>query len=92
MVGHLFGYEAALAIDALAKPLRQLREVVELIVGRGGTGDDALGKVERQILPVAQQFFAALRTGQYDGNLEASTAVQLVAMLRTVTGPQPLQS
>ena len=92
MVGHLFGYEAALAIDALAKPLRQLREVVELIVGRGGTGDDALGKVERQILPVAQQFFAALRTGQYDGNLEASTAVQLVAMLRTVTGPQPLQT
>lgn len=65
---------------------------MELIVGRGGTGDDALGKVERQILPVAQQFFAALRTGQYDGNLEASTAVQLVAMLRTVTGPQPLQS
>ena len=29
MVGHLFGYEAALAIDALARPLRAAREVVE---------------------------------------------------------------
>ena len=27
MVGHLFGYEAALAIDALARPLREAREV-----------------------------------------------------------------
>ena len=30
MVGHLFGYEAALAIDASARPLREAREVIEL--------------------------------------------------------------
>ena len=29
MVGHLFGYEAALAIDASARPLREAREVIE---------------------------------------------------------------
>ncbi|MEY3805359.1 MAG: putative glucosamine-6-phosphate synthase, partial [Actinomycetota bacterium] len=92
MVGHLFGYEAALAIDELAKPLRQVREVVELIVGRGGTGDDALERVEREIVPASQQFFAALHTGQYDGNLEASTAVRIVSLLRTLTGPHPLQA
>ena len=92
MVGHLFGYEAALAIDALARPLRQLREVVELVVGRGGSGDTALTQVEAQIVPVTQQFLQVLATGQYDGNLEASTAVRLVSLLRIVTGPQPLQA
>jgi glucosamine--fructose-6-phosphate aminotransferase (isomerizing) len=92
MVGHLFGYEAALAIDALARPLRQLREVVEIVVGRGGSGDTALTQVEAQIVPVTQQFLQVLATGQYDGNLEASTAVRLVSLLRIVTGPQPLQA
>src|SRR3954454_22025866 len=29
MVGHLFGYEAALAIDASARPLREARELIE---------------------------------------------------------------
>jgi len=92
MVGHLFGYEAALAIDALARPLRQLREVVEIVVGRGGSGDTALTQVVAQIVPVTQQFLQVLATGQYDGNLEASTAVRLVSLLRIVTGPQPLQA
>lgn len=92
MVGHLFGYEAALAIDELARPLRQLREVVEVVVGRGGSGDTALQRVEREIVSVAQHFFAALHTGQYDGNLEASTAVRIVSLLRIVTGPHPLQA
>lgn len=91
MVGHLFGYEAALAIDDLAKPLRQVREAVELIVGNGDTGDDVLERVEREIVPVANQFFAALHTGQYDGNLEASTAVRIVSFLRILISPQPLQ-
>ncbi len=92
MAGHLFGYEAALAIDELARPLRQLREVVEVVVGRGGTGDVALQRVERDIAQVAQHFFAALHTGQYDGNMEASTAVRIVSLLRIVTGPHPLQA
>jgi glucosamine--fructose-6-phosphate aminotransferase (isomerizing) len=92
MAGHLFGYEAALAIDELARPLRQLREVVEVIVGRGGTGDDALRRIERDIVSVAQHFYSALHTGQYDGNLEASTAVRIVSLLRIVTGPHPLQA
>jgi glucosamine--fructose-6-phosphate aminotransferase (isomerizing) len=92
MVGHLFGYEAARAIDELAKPLRQLREVVELVVGRGGSGDAALTRVEREIMAVVPRFFSALSTGQYDGNLEASTAVRMVSLLRMVTSPNPLQA
>lgn len=92
MVGHLFGYEAALAIDELARPLRALREVIDHVVERGGDGDNALLRVEREIVTTANSFFAALRTGQYNGNLEASTAVQVVSLLRIVTGPQPLQA
>jgi glucosamine--fructose-6-phosphate aminotransferase (isomerizing) len=92
MVGHLFGYEAALAIDELARPLRALREVIDHVVERGGDGDEALHRVERQIVTSARGFFAALRTGQYNGSLEASTAVEVVSLLRVVTGPQPLQA
>ena len=92
MVGHLFGYEAALAIDELARPLRALREVIDHVVERGGDGDEALRRVERQIVTSARGFFAALRTGQYNGTLEASTAVEVVSLLRVVTGPQPLQA
>jgi glutamine---fructose-6-phosphate transaminase (isomerizing) len=92
MVGHLFGYEAALAIDELARPLRALREVIDHVVERGGDGDEALRRVERQIVTSARGFFAMLRTGQYNGSLEASTAVEVVSLLRVVTGPQPLQA
>ena len=42
------------------------------------------------VLP-AQHFFAALQTGQYDGNLEASTAVRIVNLLRTVIASDPLE-
>lgn len=92
MVGHLFGYEAARAIDELAIPLRQLREVVEVVVGRGGTGDGALTRVEREIMAVVPRFMSGLSSGQYDGNLEASTAVRIVSLLRIITGPNPLQA
>ena len=92
MVGHLFGYEAALAIDELARPLRALREVIDHVVERGGDGDDALLRVEREIVTTANSFFAALGTGQYNGNLEASTAVHVVSLLRIVSGPHPLQA
>ena len=92
MVGHLFGYEAALAIDELARPLRALREVIDHVVERGGDGDDALLRVEREIGETARGFFSVLRTGQYNGNLEASTAVEVVSLLRVITGPNPLQA
>ena len=42
MVGHLFGYEAALAIDASARPLREAREVIEDALLDSDNGDDVL--------------------------------------------------
>ena len=92
MVGHIFGYEAALAIDALARPLRACREVVEHAVERGGIGSELLVKVRAEIGVPATRFFDALTTGDYDGNLEPSTAVRVVTMLRDVMASDPLQS
>ncbi|HKY67971.1 MAG TPA: SIS domain-containing protein, partial [Acidimicrobiales bacterium] len=51
MAGHVFGYEAALAIDALAHPLREARAAIEGLIARGalpavvasgGSGDDTV--------------------------------------------------
>lgn len=92
MVGHLFGYEAAMAIDALARPLRQTREVVEHAVERGGQGSALLAKVHAEIGVPANRFFDALATGVYDGTLEVSTAVRVVGILRTAMSANPLQA
>ncbi len=40
MAGHLFGYEAALAIDALARPLRRARAAIESVTSASATRGD----------------------------------------------------
>ena len=93
MVGHLFGYEAALAIDALARPLREARDVIERAVGRGAPeADELLSGLREELAPMVQRFLDGLRSGTYDGNLEASTAVGLVGRLRDVPSDAPLES
>ena len=92
MVGHLFGYEAALAIDALARPLREAREVVEHAVERGGDANKLLEKIRTELGAPATRFTDALATGNYDGNLEASTAVRIVTMLRDTLANDPVQA
>lgn len=84
MVGHLFGYEAALAIDDLARPLREAREVVEHAVGQSLEADVVLGLVQQGLTGMWERFVQVLRSESYDGHLEASTAVQLASMLRII--------
>ncbi|CAB4554931.1 MAG: SIS domain-containing protein [Actinobacteria bacterium] len=92
MVGHLFGYEAALAIDASARPLREAREVIEHSLSLGGTGDEILTRVCQGVPVHSGRFLDGLRTGLYDGHLEASTAVRLVSLLHDLTGENPLEA
>jgi glutamine---fructose-6-phosphate transaminase (isomerizing) len=92
MVGHLFGYEAALAIDALARPLREAREAVELSTTSTDTDDALLADLRNRLRPVNQRFQDSLRSGVYDGNLEASTAVRLISLLRDATSLNALDS
>ena len=89
MVGHLFGYESALAIDELAQPLRETRAAIESEVANSNTDIDAgtdsqqlLERLRSQFTPAAQQFFQDLRQGRYNGCLEAGTAAEMASMYR----------
>ncbi len=84
VVGHLFGYEAALAIDASARPLRETRGVIERYVG--ATSDDWFDRFGGDISSYVGRFFDELRAGSYNGHLEASTASRVAALLRFATG------
>jgi glutamine---fructose-6-phosphate transaminase (isomerizing) len=89
MVGHLFGYEAALSIDAQARPLRAARAAIERTIASGSY--DALDRLRHDLEQAAEPFLRGLRDGSYNGNLEAATAVRLVSLLRYATGALPLE-
>jgi len=96
MAGHLFGYEAALAIDAQARPLREARAVIEQMVSAndGGrlSGEAMLAGAREELVPLASTFFDGLRAGAYNGHLEAGTAVRLAGLLRYAVGIASLGS
>ncbi len=91
MVGHLFGYEAALAIDASARPLREARESIQQLVGQGLTGDKIVGRLRAELRAPADRFNDGLRAGLYDGHLEASSATKLTGLLRNVLSEGPIE-
>lgn len=90
IVGHLFGYEAALAIDASARPLREARGAIEHFVGASGL--DWFDRFGSEVSGAAGRFFDGLWAGTYNGHLEASTATRLAGLLRFATGQAPLDS
>ena len=106
MVGHLFGYEAALAIDALAVPLRAARVAIDEVVatavrdaGAGGAGDgdrvglrahQLLDRLRPELFTRAASFAEGLQLGRYDGTLDAATAVRLTGLFRYAVGMSPL--
>ncbi|MDE0653734.1 MAG: SIS domain-containing protein [bacterium] len=95
MAGHLFSYEAALAIDACAEPLRRTRGAVEAALDAepDGAVTDAeamLAALGPAIAAGAEQFGSRLRDGGYDGHLPAATALRLDALFRYALGVLPL--
>ncbi len=92
VAGHLFGYEAALAIDATSRPLREARGGIEAILATSGEGDDLMAALAHRLGAPAAGFFDHLRTAMYDGAMEANTAVRLASLLRYVTGIVPLDA
>ncbi|HET9770357.1 MAG TPA: SIS domain-containing protein, partial [Acidimicrobiia bacterium] len=92
MAGHLFGYEAALAIDAQARSLREIRAAVEDVIGDGeGPAEHLLIRLAPRVTAGARAFQEGLRAGSYNGALEAGTAVELVSVLRYATRALPLE-
>jgi glucosamine--fructose-6-phosphate aminotransferase (isomerizing) len=94
VVGHLFGYEVARAIDAQALPLRELRAAIEqaMATSPDADGDALLRTVRSSVDRTATQFFDALRAGSLNGNLEAATATRLAIMLRYALGSGSLDT
>ncbi len=94
MVGHLFGYEAALAIDAQARPLREARAAIDNAVASGlpGDGESLLSGLRPLLNAQASRYFDGLRNGEYNGHLEASSAVRLATVWRFALGSVPLES
>ena len=97
MVGHLFGYEAARAIDAQARPLRKAHAAIEHEAQRRQStaaepGEAADGTLLEDLRVAASAFFDELRSGRLNGNLEASTAVRLSTQFRFALGDVPLES
>jgi glucosamine--fructose-6-phosphate aminotransferase (isomerizing) len=92
MAGHLFGYEAALAIDAQARSLREIRAAVEDVTGEGeGPPEHLLIRLAPRVTAGARAFQEGLRAGTYNGALEAGTAVELASVLRYATRALPLE-
>jgi glucosamine--fructose-6-phosphate aminotransferase (isomerizing) len=92
MAGHLFGYEAAVAIDHQAVELREVRGAVEALVNASFAPHELLDRLAAAVAPPATRFFAQLRDGQFNGHLEAATAVRLASLLRYASGVVPLES
>ena len=92
VAGHLFGYEAALAIDAQARPLRDARVQIESALESGALEDDGWITLGDGLQEPAKRFFDGLRRGEYNGHLEASTAVRAGLLLRYAVGTMPLEA
>lgn len=92
MAGHVFGYEAALAIDALADTFREARSVVEASTVDGRDTGRLFDTLARRLVPLANRYQEGLRAGSYDGHLEPSMAVQIASLFRYVAGRTALDS
>ncbi len=94
LAGHLFGYAAALAIDAQATPLRQVRSSIEELAHRWieqGEQAEFFSSLLAQSAAQMQLFLDELAKGSYNGHLEASTATEVGLLLRTVMGQITLE-
>src|SRR5207244_11117975 len=92
LAGHLVGYEAALAIDAQARGLREIRAAVEGVVASGEVPPEhLLIRLAPQVGAGVRAFQDGLRHGAYNGALEAGTAVELASVLRYATRALPLE-
>jgi glucosamine--fructose-6-phosphate aminotransferase (isomerizing) len=92
MAGHLFAYEAALAIDAQARPLRLARSVLESGTPAGRRDVAQTERVGAQLERALAPAFAGLRAGAYDGHLSPSVAARLTSLARYASGLLPVEA
>lgn len=86
MAGHLFGYEAALAIDEQARPLRLIRASIQELAGAGLSAGAILAELGGIIQSPSRQFLEAATHGACDGVMNLGPAMRLALLLRCATG------
>lgn len=86
MAGHLFGYEAALAIDEQARPLRLIRASIQELAGEGLSAGAILAQLGAIIQADSRQFLDAATHGACDGVMNLGPAMRLALLLRCATG------
>ncbi|HPZ10290.1 MAG TPA: SIS domain-containing protein, partial [Candidatus Eremiobacteraeota bacterium] len=96
MVGHLWGYYAAKAIDNSASILKAARAItVEALVNstRGDLYGDRniIKSLSRKIYTLCKEFYTKLRGGFYNSCLEVNTAYHLSLLLKYIQGKIPLE-
>ncbi len=84
VVGHLFGYHAALAIDDLARPLRAIRAAVDDVAAGGAARPAA--RLRERAGDEMDAVRGTLAAGRYDGNLHVGRAVRLAVALDRLGG------
>jgi glutamine---fructose-6-phosphate transaminase (isomerizing) len=92
MAGHIFGYEAALAIDAQGRLMRSARAVLDDATAIPRDDDELLMTVRANLAPISSAIFHELHSGALNGHLEPNTAVQVASLLRYATGVLPLDA
>ena len=58
---------------------------------QGLSGDEVVGRLNAELRLPAERFHDGLRSGTYDGHLEASTATRLSGLLRDVLSDRPIE-
>jgi glucosamine--fructose-6-phosphate aminotransferase (isomerizing) len=71
---------------------REARAAVESLVGLEDDPERYLARLRELIQPAATRFFSALRGGELNGHLEASTAERVGSLLRYTAGIVPLEA
>jgi glucosamine--fructose-6-phosphate aminotransferase (isomerizing) len=90
MAGHLFGYEAALAIDAQAHPLREARASIDAANQLAADNDAILADLTTALAPHIGSFRRKLWSGLYDSSAAPQTTARLASLFGYVEGATPL--
>jgi glucosamine--fructose-6-phosphate aminotransferase (isomerizing) len=91
MAGHLFGYEAALAIDAQAHPLRLVRAAIQELAAEGHTSEAVLARLGSRIEPAVRAFLDAVADGACDGVAKVGDVLRLSVLLRCAVRDFPFE-
>lgn len=101
MAGHLFAYEAALAVDSLADPLRSTRSLLEQAIAEIETDkpessteavEQHWHELQKPVRAYGKQFAQGLAQGDYDGHLSAGAAAKLSSLYKYSGGVTPMKS